>query len=112
MAAFRIRLFFPADAPVVCAELLCGDEVVASVYEQPDGWKIDLYRSPCGLDLDEWLGAVASAKDRLREYPNRRGESPPEGLTAAGMSLWLTEKTDGATLADRVGRASGRRRKV
>jgi hypothetical protein len=100
---FRIQLFFPVDDPAACAEILCGDEVVASVHERPDGWKIDLYQSPRGLDLDGFLGAVASAKDQLGAYPNRRGESPPEGLSAAGLSLWLTEKADGTTLADRAG---------
>ncbi len=100
---FTVQLFFPVDDPVACAEILCGDEIVASVYEKPDGWKIDLYQSPRGLDLDGYLGAIASAKERLSEYPNRRGDSPPEGLTAAGLSLWLTERTDGTTLADRAG---------
>jgi hypothetical protein len=106
---FKIQLFFPVDDPVACAEILYGEEIVASVYERADGWKIDLYQSPRGLDLDECLRAIASAKERLREYPNRRGESPPEGLTAAGLSLWLTDKTDGTTLADRS-RQSGRLR--
>ena len=100
---FRVQLFFPVDDPAACAEILCGDEIVASVCERPDGWKIDQYHSPRGLDLDGYLGAIATAKARLSEYPNRRGERPPEGLTAAGLSLWLTEKTDGTTLADRVG---------
>src|SRR5688572_20051387 len=99
---FRTQLFFPVDEPAACAEILCGDDIVASVYERPDGWKIDLYQSPRGLDVDGFLGAVASAKVRLGAYPNRRGESPPEGLSAAGLSLWLTEKADGSTHADRV----------
>jgi hypothetical protein len=106
---FRVQLFFPVDDPVACAEILCGEEVIASVSERPDGWKIDLYQSPRGLDLGGLLGAIASAKERLGEYPNRRGVSPPEGLTAAGLSLWLTEKTDGSTLADRGSQAGGSR---
>ena len=48
---FRYQLFFPVDDPVACAEVLCGDDIVASVYESPEGWKIDLYLSPRGLDL-------------------------------------------------------------
>src|SRR4051812_12876714 len=102
MATFGVQLFFPVDAPVACAEILSGEDVVASIYETRDGWKIDLYQSPRGLDLDGLLGAVASAKERLSEYPNRRGDDPPEGLSAPGLSLWLTEKADGTTLADRV----------
>ena len=104
-AMFRVQLFFPVDDAVACAEILCGDKLVASVYEKPDGWKIDLYQSPRSVDLCGFFGAIATAKERLGEYPNRRGESPPEGLTAAGLSLWLSEKTDGTTLADRVGQA-------
>jgi hypothetical protein len=99
---FRIQLFFPVDEPIACAEILYGDEFVANVYERPDGWKIDLFQSPRGMDLEECLRAIASAKERLREYVNRRGEDPPEGLTAAGLSLWLTKKKDGTTLADRL----------
>jgi hypothetical protein len=75
--AFRVQLFFPVDHPAACAEVLCGDDFVASVYEGADGWKIDLFQSPRGLDLAGFLAAVASAKDRLGEYPNRRGEDPP-----------------------------------
>jgi hypothetical protein len=101
---FQIQLFFPVDDPVACAEILYGDEYVANVYEKPDGWKIDLYQSPRGLDLDELLRVVAAAKERLSGYVNRRGENRPEGLTAAGLSLWLTEKADGTTLADRMGK--------
>lgn len=102
MATFAVQLFFPVDDATATAEVLCEGEVVASICERPDGWKIDLYLSPRGLDLNGFLRAVASAKERLGEYPNRRGESPPEGLSAAGLSLWLTEKADGTTLADRV----------
>jgi hypothetical protein len=99
---FQIQLCFPVDDPVACAEVLYGDQFVATIYERPNGWKIDLYHSPRDLDLDGFLRAIASAKERLAEYVNRRGESPPEGLTAAGLSLWLTEKTDGTTIADRL----------
>jgi hypothetical protein len=98
----QIQLFFPVHDPVACAEILYGDEFVANIYEKADGWKIDLFQSPRGLDLDEFLRAIASAKEGLGEYVNRRGEAPPEGLTAAGLSLWLTEKANGTTLADRL----------
>ena len=100
MSAFRIQLLFPVDGPV-CAEILNDPDIVASVYEQHDGWKIDLYQARPGLDLDELQRVLASAKERLGEYPNRRGEGPPDGLTAAGFALWLTEKADGTMLADR-----------
>jgi hypothetical protein len=35
---------------------------------------------------------ISQAKSRLLEYVNRRGKNPPEGLSAAGFSLWLMEK--------------------
>jgi hypothetical protein len=101
---FQIQLIFPVDDPVACAEILHGNEFMATVYEKVDGWKIDLYQSPRGLNLDEFLRIVAAAKERLGGYVNRRGENPPEGLTAAALSLWLTEKADGTTLADRMGK--------
>jgi hypothetical protein len=103
---FQIQLFFPVHDPVACAEILYGEELVANVYERPDGWKIDLFQSPQGLDLEECLGAIAFAKERLLEYVNRKGENPPEGLSPAGLSLWLTEKGDGTTIADRLREAS------
>jgi hypothetical protein len=99
---FQIQMAFPVDDPIACAEILYGEEIVASVYERPGGWKIDLFLSPRGLDLEGCLRAIASAKERLSEYVNQRGESPPEGLSAAGLSLWLTEKANGTTLADRL----------
>lgn len=101
-----MQFIFPVDDPVAAVEILYNNEFMATVYEKPDGWKIDLYQSPRGLDLDEFLRFVDAAKERLGEYTNRRGENPPEGLTAAGLSLWLTEKADGTTLADRMGKSA------
>jgi hypothetical protein len=101
---FQMQFIFPVDDPVAGAEILYGNEFMATVYEKPDGWKIDLYQSPRGLDLDEFLQFVSTAKERLGEYTNRRGENPPEGLSAAALSLWLTEKADGTNLADRMGK--------
>lgn len=99
---FRIQFFFPVDDSVACAEILYQDEFVASVYEKLDGWKIDLFQAPRGLDLEECLKAIALAKERLLEYVNRRGENPPEGLTAAGLSLRLSEKADGTAMGKNI----------
>jgi hypothetical protein len=43
-------------------------------------------------------GGIGAAKVHLLEYVNRRGENQPEGLTAAGLSLWRMEKADGTAL--------------
>jgi hypothetical protein len=91
---FRIQIFAGVDDPYTSAEVLYGEEVVAIVYERPNGWKVDLYTSPRGLDLDECLNAIGAAKTRLLDYVNRRGENQPEGLTAAGLSLWRMERAD------------------
>ncbi len=99
---FQIQLFFPVRDPVVCAEILYGEQVMASIYERRDGWKIDLFQSAVGLDLEELLKTIAFAKEHLSEYVHRQGENPPQGLSAAALSLWLTEKVDGTTLADRL----------
>ena len=42
------------------------------------------------------IEAVEEAKRGLLEYPNRRGANVPEGLTRAGLSLWLLAKSAGA----------------
>ena len=70
---FRIQLFFPVDAPAALRRFSTGDEIVASVYERPDGWKIDLYQSLRGLDLDGFLGAIASAKECFERIPEPAG---------------------------------------
>jgi hypothetical protein len=103
---FKIQIFSGVDDPFTSAEVLYGEEVVATVYERADGWKVDLDTSPRGLDLDECLHAIGAAKAHLLEYVNRRGENQPEGLTAAGLSLWRMEKADGTEMGVKLPESS------
>ncbi len=38
--------------------------------------------------------AIAEARAELLHYINRRGDKRPEGITRAGLRLWLTERDD------------------
>ncbi|MBX3398012.1 MAG: hypothetical protein KF873_04675 [Gemmataceae bacterium] len=100
--AFQIQVAGVVDDGFTSAEVSYSDETVAVVYERADGWRTDLFHSPRGLPLPELLTALQSAQDRLSRYVNRRGENPPEGLTRAGMSLWLMEKVDGTAMGVRL----------
>jgi len=92
---FRTQVIGAVDDGYTSAEVYWEDTLVAAVYELPAGWKVDLYRSPRGLDLDAFLNALHAARTCLLQYVNRLGENPPEGLTRMGLSLWLLEKGDG-----------------
>lgn len=55
---------------------------------------------PAGDDEAQRLAsALARARETLAQYVNRRGDNPPGGLTAAGLSLWLMEMSDGTAMA-------------
>ena len=103
---FQIQIFAGVQDPYTSAEVLYGEEIIAIVYERPSGWKVDLFQSPRELDLDEFLKAIGAAKERLQEYVNRRGEDQPEGLSAAGLSLWLLEKADGTAMGIKLHESS------
>ncbi|MEJ2548059.1 MAG: hypothetical protein P8125_09605 [Gemmatimonadota bacterium] len=79
------------------AELVRADsgEFVGLVYEDSDGWKQEI---PDHLLSEAVLSAAEHAKATLSEYVNRRGENVPDGLTRAGLSLWLMEKSDGTAM--------------
>jgi hypothetical protein len=47
--------------------------------------------------LDGFLCAVAHARERLSLYVNRRGANLPDGLSVAGFSFWLMQKSDETT---------------
>lgn len=100
---FLVQVVGMVDDGYTSAEVYYGDDLVAVVYERPDGWKTDLFRSPRGIPLPELLTTLESAKARLSEYANRLGERPPDGMTRAGMSLWLLERTDGTAMGIRPG---------
>jgi hypothetical protein len=95
---FTIEIISSVNDGCTSAEIYFGEQLIAIVYERVEGWKVDLFVGPCGLSLDEFVKALDAAKAHLEHYVNRRGESAPEGLTAAGLSLWLMEKTDGTAM--------------
>lgn len=69
------------------------------MFESSDGWHIEFYPAEAAcFQLDALLSAVAGAREELSCYVNRRGESPPEGLSAVGFSFWLMEKSDGTAM--------------
>ena len=75
------------------------DPLCAVVYENEQGPVVEWFgvakssATPVGL-----AEAVEDAKRGLAVYINRRGINPPEGLTRAGLSLWLLEKADGTAM--------------
>ena len=95
---FQVQVIGVVDDGHTSAEVSYGDELIAIVYERPNGWRADLFQSPRGIPLPELLAALQSAQTRLSEYVNRRGDNSPEGLTRAAMSLWLLEKADGTAM--------------
>jgi hypothetical protein len=88
----QIQLFFGVDSPYVSAEILHDDAFVAVVYELDDGWKVDLCGDLRGLDFGQFLSALQRSKEEISRYPNRRGGSPPDGLSRAAYSRWLMEE--------------------
>jgi hypothetical protein len=91
--AFQVQLFGDVSRGITLAEIEFSDRpLVASVFEGPDGWHIEI-TSPAtaSFPLDTFLMAVAEARERLSGCVNRRGASPPEGLSPAGLSHWLLD---------------------
>lgn len=69
--------------------------LVALVYETSQGVLVEYFGSASGNAAFPGLdAAVAEARAELGHYINRRGESPPKGITRPGLSLWLTERDD------------------
>jgi len=92
---FDITIVGSPDDGFTSAEVLreTGD-VAARVFELHSGWyvesgELELLRDPVFID------AILEARARLLHFVNRRGGSAPEGLTRAGMSLWLMQRDDG-----------------
>jgi hypothetical protein len=101
--AFRVSICGDVTKGCTVAEINWGEQFVASVFENFDGWHIEMYPSgPISLPLDAFLDSVRQTKKKLSCYVNRRGENPPEGLSAAGFSLWLMQKSDGTAMGVKI----------
>jgi hypothetical protein len=81
---------------------LSGERLIGVAYETSQGWKLDPVEWAVGLSPESAAAALAAAQERLKGYVNRRGDSPPPGLSAAGLSLWLMEKTDGTAMGTSI----------
>ena len=100
---FQTHICGDVTRGMTIAEIDFGEQPVASVFESPGGWHIEISPSETiSFPLDGFVSAVAAAKERLSRYVNRRGENPPEGLSAAGFSLWLMENRDGTAMGVRL----------
>lgn len=72
-----------------------ADAPVAVVYETSRGVVVSYpgarSAAPAMPGLD---AAIAEARAELKHYINRKGEPRPQGITRAGLSLWLMERDD------------------
>jgi hypothetical protein len=71
------------------------DPLCALVYESESGAVVEWFGVAKESKSPALTAAVEDAKLGLLAYINRRGMNQPEGLTRAGLSLWLLEKADG-----------------
>ena len=102
---FRITVATNLEARRTEAELCvpaASDAPLAIVYEHPTGWVVDFLETSNRVPLDALVRGLASAREALQQYVNRRGDNPPAGLTAPGLSLWLMEKSDGTSMGHRM----------
>ena len=87
------------EAEVSLTEQKADDPLVALVYESEHGIAVEYFgRAANGGVLPGLDEAVADAYAGLQRFVNRRGIAPPDGLSRAGMSLWLLVKDDGTTM--------------
>ena len=83
------------EAKVLAPAAPANEALVALVFDSPQGFVVNYLgaalrnRALPGLDA-----AIAEARRELLHYINRRGEHRPQGITRAGLSLWLTERDD------------------
>jgi hypothetical protein len=52
--------------------------IVAVVYEDPEGWHVNVMKPPMDEELETFNAAVEAAKQSLSHYVNRMGSNPPE----------------------------------
>src|SRR5439155_15880503 len=71
---------------------------VALVYEDDEGWRVNVLRPLRDEELETFNAAIAAAKQSLSHYVNRIGSNPPEHTTVGALSLWLMQKDDGTAL--------------
>lgn len=76
-----------------------SEDVVAVVYETHVGWMTQVYNEALAAQAErDFSDAVEAARETLLSYVNRLGDNQPDGLSPAGLSLWLLEKADGTAM--------------
>ncbi len=75
-----------------------ADPLCAVVYESESGPVVELFGVAKDSKSPSLIAAIEDAKRGLVAYVNRRGTNLPDGLTRAGLSLWLMEKADGTAM--------------
>jgi len=84
-----------AEAKISGPSAQSGDGLVAVVYETCRGFAVSYFGAALGNPMLPGLeAAIAEARAELLHYINRRGDKRPEGITRAGLRLWLTERDD------------------
>ena len=69
-------------------------ELVAFLYEDHTRWHLEAAdESNGGVELVP-RAFIIQIQAEFAHYVNRRGDNVPEGLTRAGLALWLMEKHD------------------
>ncbi len=83
-------------------------ELIAVVYDTHDGWMTRIEDTALVREAgSDFHAAVEKARERLTEYVNRLGDGSPDGLTVAGLSLWLLEKANGTAMGYQLGGKDG-----
>lgn len=72
--------------------------VIAILYEDRAGWHVEHFGTEPHFSVDLADEFVAEVKADLTRYVNRTGHDPPDGLTRAGLALWLMKKDDGTAM--------------
>ncbi len=95
---FELTILGNVDSGRTECEISAADGVVAVVYEDCSGWRVEKQLQIATEDAQTFDEAVVAAKQALSRYVNRTGKNPAEGLSGAGLSLWLMTKADGGIL--------------
>jgi len=70
-------------------------EVIAVIYEDPFGWRVEEIETSPGKIPSEFVEHV---KAKMQRYVNRIGSNPPEECTRGELALWLMAKDDGTAM--------------
>src|SRR5690349_2765768 len=81
-----------------------GEWLLGRVYERPEGWAVEIFSDEVSREvpLEALVVHLEKAREALLPYVNRVGLNPPDGLTPAGISLWLMTKSNGTAMGSQV----------